>query len=229
MKQFLTQLERLSIMFKKYGFANVFLAFLLLICLCILAVTLINKDNVTAYFQEQKTTHEQGMQKRIEESSIIYKYLYQIQEKYNASAIAIGEFHNGNTNVSGLPFNFFSITYEYNSSAFVLNSGKTLAERYKGMNTSIFNSLSYVYKKGYMYGNLAYVDNFDRILYIKLKEEGSKFIYIVAFPNRNLGFLWLTFENEPDKSIQKNILDDVFRLSLDISPMLDYKTSNIKT
>ena len=222
---------------KKYGLSNVLLSVVIGLLLFI-SIQGGNTEKIIEYFkktEEVKTVnHDKGQELRSTTQAEIYNIIEKIGYKYRADRVFVGEYHNGDVNLNGMPFKYFGITYEA-----ILNPKSkisVIAEQYRDIPATLFRFVDYVYINRFFYGTIDQLSEMDKLLSFKLKENKAGYIFIVGIrstnsPHKDFGFFGMTFAEPLSEEMLKNIdskkeniIFDMRYAGVDIAKLLNFNS-----
>ena len=70
------------------------------------------KDAVQVEMEIQQKIHDYEMNMRLQNSSALNNLVIQLMYETNADRVLLAEYHNGSSNVAGIPFLKWSVTFE---------------------------------------------------------------------------------------------------------------------
>ena len=235
MKQLIHVFSSICALIKKYGISNVLLSIVIGLLLFMNIQGNQSKDLLNLFKQTEITkeaNHEKGQIQRANTQLEIYNIIEKIGYKYGADRVFIGEYHNGDINMDGLPFKYFGITYESILSHDI--NIKPISEQYKDVPATLFRFVDYIYKHRYFCGDLKNVFEVDKLLAFKLGDNFASYIFICGIRSsdnkKDLGFFGMTFSKNISKDKLENILEeknniifDMRYAGADISKLLNFE------
>ena len=202
---------------------------------CFFAVTgifILKKWAEKKLLKENKLEHDEKINKRLKITPEVKNVLKELLLHTHAWRAYVFEFHNGKTNLGGLPFLFMSCTYE------VL--GQTASSQIgarQNMPFTLFDSLitKIMHNEVVTVDTRNKADDFDMIIYETMKKRGTIILIgtkLLDEHKRVIGFLGIDYCDTPDTAIIKNdeialkgIEKIVFRDAQIISTLLNVKIS----
>ena len=152
------------------------LALLTTIALSIINYKDIIKIGYEIVTQVEDDQHTKLMQHRLEIDPEMNAMLKELCDKTGADAAFIFEFHNGSNNLSGLPFFYMDMTYEY-----IAADDKPLygVNAWKNIPIAGYPFITNYYKEGFFIGSVEDVEAQDKALKYKLLSQGTEKIGVM--------------------------------------------------
>lgn len=192
----------------EYIAKNSFLKLLdIVIKLCILAtiaLSIINYKEIIKMGYEivvdvADDNHQKLMEYRISIDDEMNNLLKEMCIETNAEAAFIFEFHNGSNNLSGLPFFYMDMTYEY-----VYSDNKPLygVSAWKNIPIAGYPFIGKHYKEGFFIGDVDEIDKEDKALKYKILSQGSSKIGVILMHGKKqpIGILGISTGTDFSKS-----------------------------
>lgn len=179
-------------------------------------------NNPTFLFEKYKewedTQHKEQLEMRLQNTNKINHLLDKALYKMDVDRIILLECHNGNMGIGGLPFAKATATFE------VLNEDTyPVAQQYQGVNLSLMPFASYLFEKGYWYGNTEYLKRIDKSLYHKIAGNGTEHFAacVIEGVDTPLAFMFVSFNHLEKNHDCKIIRENLRHLSLEIALLLE--------
>ena len=139
------------------------------------------KDAVNAELALQEQIHDYEMNLRMENSGRLNNVVMQLMYETNADRVLLAEYHNGSSNVSGIPFLKWSVTFE----AFRDEMGFGVANEYQQQQITLYPFITHIGEnylyRGFVETDLKAIDKSyayklmaNRVEYIIVNNKGSK-------------------------------------------------------
>ena len=107
-------------------------------------------DAVKVQMVIQQKIHDYEMSMRMRNASTLNSIVMQLMYETNADRVLLAEYHNGSSNVSGIPFLKWSVTFE----AFKDEIGFSVANDYQQQQITLYPFISHI-SENYLYrGNV---------------------------------------------------------------------------
>lgn len=153
------------------------LALLTAIALSIINYKDIIKIGYEIVTQVEDDQHTKLMQHRLEIDPEMNAMLKELCDKTGADAAFIFEFHNGSNNLSGLPFFYMDMTYEY-----IAADDKPLygVNAWKNIPIAGYPFITNYYKEGIFIGGVDDIETQDKALKYKLLSQGTEKIGVMV-------------------------------------------------
>ena len=140
----------------------------------------------------------------------------------DADRVFVFELHNGKKNISGLPFRYADMSYEF------ANREKGIDrcfKKYQDIPLNMYTYPNYLYKNKFFMGTSDDIEKIDYEFAKQLKEDGGEYVSI-AFLNgieEPLGFLGLSFHNMKNLPSNQLIEEKMRECAGKLSELLDLK------
>lgn len=172
-----------------------------------------------AYDRWKQITHTELFDLRMENAPKIQNLIDKLTFKVDASRTMVLELHNGSDGVGGLPFTKCSATYES------LNIGAhPVASQYQNQNMSLIPFATFIFDKGYWYGNTDELLQLDRALYHKMKSNNTEHLAacVIEGIDKPLAILIVSFEKIPDEAHNcDEIRENIRHIAMELSVFLE--------
>lgn len=172
-----------------------------------------------AYDRWKQITHTELFDLRMENAPKIQNLIDKLTFKVDASRTMVLELHNGSDGVGGLPFTKCSATYES------LNIGAhPVASQYQNQNMSLIPFATFIFDKGYWYGNTDELLQIDRALYHKMKSNNTEHLAacVIEGIDKPLAILIVSFEKIPDEAHNcDEIRENIRHIAMELSVFLE--------
>lgn len=203
----LNWIEKGLLIIKKYKFAEILKAFILLLTGAFVVYVCANparffdpliKTIIERYEATKNDDHYNLIERRVATSPIIQARCNELLYKVGASRVLFFELHNNTNNIGGLPFFFAS------SSCEALDDNTfPVADQYRDVKLSLFPFVTDLFSKRFWGGDVEDLKGIDKSLYYKLKSNDAEQVagIIVDGPDKPYGILIVTFtegKNIPD-------------------------------
>ena len=197
-------LEKVLEFTKRYSIWEILRTMLLVTIIYIFAQVLFNPEKTyEKYLEYINTRHNEKLELRMANSHQIQDELRMLRLETGAKRAVICELHNGQENVSGFPFMRISATYEATGGEY------SITDFYQNLQITNFPIFNLLYEEEIYCGSVLDLKDIDNKLYHKLMANEASYIHIEPIIGKDgtIGFLVLTFDNEPEnhKEIHKNI------------------------
>lgn len=223
-----TILSKMLGLIQKHGVWNIIKAFLLLLMFAIVMYSVTHVDDlVQKAFKEQSeeitNKHDAVMEHRSSIKPKIDLILKEALNELNADRVFVIEMHNGTNNLSGLPFVYCEMTYE------VCKPGiDRVDDEYGAVVLSRYTLPYYMSEHRYFVGSVDELETMDSKLAHRMKANGSAYLCVTNMygVNNYLGYVGIGFAEGSEVPPNEEMIDAVFKLSQQISTLLD--VSNIE-
>lgn len=224
-------IERLANVIHTYGMGTVMKAFLVVVAVIMLLMTVNALDNrrtvdeilnkteevIKDHFSQPDVDHTIGTMIRREVTPKINKTIVKMLYELEADRTCVIEMHNGKENPTSLPFDFCDMTYEE-------TRGKIpyIAEEYEDMNMSKFTFPEYLYNNRVFVGTIEELYSIDKKLAMRLELNNIQYIGVILIrTNVEIGFLMVSYTHPPTLSKEK-INNELTYYVQEIGTYLDY-------
>lgn len=213
-------LEKALKLVKEYGITRILTVALLTALLSSFFYFIFNPEKAfEIYTTWEQTRHKQLIELRMENAPKIQSKLDKLTYKVGASRAMILEMHNGNEGVGGLPFTKCTATYES------LNLGvHPVSHLYQSQNMSLMPFSTFLFDKGYWYGNVDEMMEIDKGLCYKMKSNNTEHFAacVIEGIDKPLAFLIVSFESRPDTVHDCNLVrENIRHVAMEVSVYLE--------
>jgi cell division protein FtsL len=138
------------------------------------------KDAVKAQLELQDKIHDYEMNLRMENSAALNNVVIQLLYATNADRVLLAEYHNGSSNVSGVPFLKWSVTFE----AFKDEMGFGVANEYQQQQITLYPFITHI-GENYLYRGYVETDlkEIDKSYAYKLMSHKIEYIIVSQIVN----------------------------------------------
>jgi hypothetical protein len=164
------------------------LTFLVVILILLCAVGVVasisaaktTKDTINAQLELQEKIHDYEMNLRMENSAALNNVVMELLYSTNADRVLLAEYHNGSSNVSGVPFLKWSVTFE----AFKDNMGFGVANDYQQQQITLYPFITHI-GENYLYRGYVETDlkGIDKSYAYKLMSHKIEYIIVSQIVN----------------------------------------------
>jgi hypothetical protein len=217
---YLGWLESALNLVKQYGITKILIVTFLISLISTYFYIIFNPEAAfDAYDRWRQITHTELFDLRMENAPKIQNLIDKLTFKVDASRTMVLELHNGSDGVGGLPFTKCSATYES------LNIGAhPVASQYQNQNMSLIPFATFIFDKGYWYGNTDELLQIDRALYHKMKSNNTEHFAacVIEGIDKPLAILIVSFEKMPDEAHNcEEIRENIRHISMELSVFLE--------
>jgi hypothetical protein len=217
---YLGWLESALNLVKQYGITKILIVTFLISLISTYFYIIFNPETAfDAYDRWRQITHTELFDLRMENAPKIQNLIDKLTFKVDASRTMVLELHNGSDGVGGLPFTKCSATYES------LNIGAhPVASQYQNQNMSLIPFATFIFDKGYWYGNTDELLQIDRALYHKMKSNNTEHFAacVIEGIDKPLAILIVSFEKMPDEAHNcEEIRENIRHISMELSVFLE--------
>ena len=152
-------------------------------------------DAVKIQLETQQKIHDYEMNMRLQNSSSLNNLVIQLMYETNADRVLLAEYHNGSSNVAGIPFLKWSVTFE----AFKDEMGFGVANEYQQQQITLYPFITHIGEnylyRGYVETDLKYI---DKSYAYKLMSHKIEYIIVSQIVNNKgskCGMLILEYTN----------------------------------
>lgn len=137
-------------------------------------------DAVKAQLALQEQIHDYEMNLRMENSAALNNVVMQLMYESNADRVLLAEYHNGSSNVSGVPFLKWSVTFE----SFTDNIGFGVANEYQQQQITLYPFITHI-GENYLYRGFVETDlkTIDKSYAYKLMSHKIEYIIVSQIVN----------------------------------------------
>jgi hypothetical protein len=152
-------------------------------------------DAVKAQLALQEQIHDYEMNLRMENSGRLNNVVMQLMYETNADRVLLAEYHNGSSNVAGIPFLKWSVTFE----AFRDEMGFGIANEYQQQQITLYPFITHI-GENYLYRGFVEKDlkAIDKSYAYKLMANKVEYIIVSQIVNNKgskCGMLILEYTN----------------------------------
>lgn len=152
-------------------------------------------DAVKAQLALQEQIHDYEMNLRMENSGRLNNVVMQLMYETNADRVLLAEYHNGSSNVAGIPFLKWSVTFE----AFRDEMGFGVANEYQQQQITLYPFITHI-GENYLYRGFVETDlkAIDKSYAYKLMSNKVEYIIVSQIVNNKgskCGMLILEYTN----------------------------------
>ena len=124
--------------------------------------------------------HDYEMNMRLKNSSALNNLVVQLMYETNADRVLLAEYHNGSSNVNGIPFLKWSVTFE----SFTDNMGFSVANDYQQQQITLYPFITHI-GENYLYRGFVEDDlkKIDRSYAYKLLSHGIEYLIVSQIVN----------------------------------------------
>ena len=137
-------------------------------------------DAVKAQLELQERIHDYEMNLRMENSAALNNVVMQLMYETKADRVLLAEYHNGSSNVSGVPFLKWSVTFE----SFTDNMGFGVANEYQQQQITLYPFITHI-GENYLYRGFVETDlkAIDKSYAYKLMSHKIEYIIVSQIVN----------------------------------------------
>ena len=137
-------------------------------------------DAVKTQLAIQKQIHDYEMNLRMENSAALNNVVMQLMYETKADRVLLAEYHNGSSNVSGVPFLKWSVTFE----AFTDNVGFGVANEYQQQQITLYPFITHI-GENYLYRGFVETElkSIDKSYAYKLMSHKIEYIIVSQIVN----------------------------------------------
>ena len=152
-------------------------------------------DAVKIQLETQQKIHDYEMNMRLQNSSSLNNLVIQLMYETNADRVLLAEYHNGSSNVAGIPFLKWSVTFE----AFKDEMGLGVANEYQQQQITLYPFITHI-GENYLYRGYVETDlkDIDKSYAYKLMSHKIEYIIVSQIVNNKgskCGMLILEYTN----------------------------------
>lgn len=173
-------LEGINKLIKRYGIPNVLVSFFMLVFMIFIGITYVKRDAIFDSYQYRLEKEFQLKERQLLEYRVgelnpqVQNILLKLLNRTNACRAFVFEMHNGVENTIGLPFAYFTMTYE----ELRMDYGEYISSEYTKVNLSKLKLSNYIAKKKHFVGNVDELKQIDDYLAHRFKRDNVDFIAI---------------------------------------------------
>ena len=137
-------------------------------------------DAMRAQLAIQEQIHDYEMNMRLQNSGALNSMVVQLMYETNADRVLLAEFHNGSSNVTGIPFLKWSVTFE----SFTDEMGFGVAHDYQQQQITLYPFITHI-GENYLYRGYVETDlkSIDRSYAYRLLSHGIEYIIVSQIVN----------------------------------------------
>jgi hypothetical protein len=152
-------------------------------------------DAVKVQLETQQKIHDYEMNMRLQNSSSLNNLVIQLMYETKADRVLLAEYHNGSSNVAGIPFLKWSVTFE----AFKDEMGFGVANEYQQQQITLYPFITHI-GENYLYRGYVETDlkDIDKSYAYKLMSHKIEYIIVSQIVNNKgnkCGMLILEYTN----------------------------------
>lgn len=222
----LTILEKVIELIEKHGLLRIFTAIFVIMAFFFVIYNSQNVNKIVdMVLKKQKVEHSEALEYRKKISHEIELILTKLLLDTGADRAFIIEMHNGNSNVSGLPFYYGEMTYEK-----VTSRTYHIDEDYSNLNLSRFPFIYYLEERNSWFGSIEDLSKIDERLSMRLKSNDVSYAFFESIQGIDtpIGFIGITYCNGHIPDINK--IDEIAKIvnvvSKKVSGELDMQKIN---
>ena len=138
------------------------------------------KDAVQVQLEWQQKIHDFEMDMRLKNSAALNSLVVQLMYETKADRVLLAEYHNGSSNVTGIPFLKWSVTFE----SFTDEVGFGVANDYQQQQITLYPFITHI-GENYLYRGFVDTDlkNIDKSYAYKLLSHGIEYIIVSQIVN----------------------------------------------
>lgn len=138
------------------------------------------KDAVQVEMEIQQQIHDYEMNMRLQNSSSLNNLVIQLMYETKADRVLLAEYHNGSSNVAGIPFLKWSVTFE----SFTDDMGFGVANDYQQQQITLYPFITHI-GENYLYRGYVETDlkSIDRSYAYRLLSNGIEYIIVSQIVN----------------------------------------------
>ena len=137
-------------------------------------------DAVELQLELQQRIHDYEMNMRLQNSGALNSMVVQLMYETNADRVLLAEFHNGSSNVTGIPFLKWSVTFE----SFTDEMGFGVAHDYQQQQITLYPFITHI-GENYLYRGYVETDlkSIDRSYAYRLLSHGIQYVIVSQIIN----------------------------------------------
>ena len=137
-------------------------------------------DAVEAQLEIQQQIHDYEMNMRLQNSAALNSLVVQLMYESNADRVLLAEYHNGSSNVSGIPFLKWSVTFE----SFRDEVGFSVANDYQQQQITLYPFITHI-GENYLYRGFVETElkEIDKSYAYKLLSHKIEYIIVSQIVN----------------------------------------------
>lgn len=221
-------LERILKMIKEYGAMRIVEAILLLSMFAGVMYITVNLDKIfERVFREQVDSIEKEQQDEHDRAVLSRRYIREDMnhilkaslDEFDADRAFVVEMHNGNNNMSGLPFIYGEMTYEVSD-----EDSYDIDEEYSSINLSRFDLCYYLMDHDIWIGTVDELDTIDKKMSYRLRANETKYLCLIGIHGveNDIGFYGFSYTRDVSDSIDRtSIVKGLLKNSQKAAALLD--------
>lgn len=137
-------------------------------------------DAIELQLEIQQKIHDYEMNMRLKNSGALNSMVVQLMYETNADRVLLAEFHNGSSNVTGIPFLKWSVTFE----SFTDEMGFGVAHDYQQQQITLYPFITHM-GENYLYRGYVDTDlkSIDRSYAYRLLSHGIQYVIVSQIIN----------------------------------------------
>lgn len=137
-------------------------------------------DAIELQLEIQQKIHDYEMNMRLKNSGALNSMVVQLMYETNADRVLLAEFHNGSSNVTGIPFLKWSVTFE----SFTDKMGFGVAHDYQQQQITLYPFITHI-GENYLYRGYVDTDlkSIDRSYAYRLLSHGIQYVIVSQIIN----------------------------------------------
>ena len=137
-------------------------------------------EAVKVQLETQQKIHDYEMNMRLQNSSSLNNLVIQLMYETNADRVLLAEYHNGSSNVAGIPFLKWSVTFE----AFKDEMGFGVANEYQQQQITLYPFITHI-GENYLYRGYVETDlkEIDKSYAYKLMSHKIEYVIVSQIVN----------------------------------------------
>ena len=138
------------------------------------------KDAVQVQLEWQQKIHDFEMDMRLKNSAALNNLVIQLMYESKADRVLLAEYHNGSSNISGIPFLKWSVTFE----SFTDNVGFGVANDYQQQQITLYPFITHI-GENYLYRGYVETElkKIDKSYAYRLLSHGIEYIIVSQIVN----------------------------------------------
>lgn len=206
----------------KYGFFKLIKYMIILVMSSMIIYLMMNPGYIFEKLEQYKTDqHNELIEKRIKADYKIKTLLNDMIVELHCDRAFIFEFHNGTSNINGLPFFYADCSYEQYKDGLY-----PIIDDYQNVRLSQYDFLPILYKRGYWYGTIDELIQLDKKFGYRLKSNDVHYIALIIIRgvDSKIGVLGLTYTGSNIPNNLELVGQTIRNKELDVAILL----SNLK-
>ena len=139
-----------------------------------------SSDAIKTQLEIQQKLHDYEMNMRLQNSAALNSLVVQLMYETKADRVLLAEYHNGSSNVSGIPFLKWSVTFE----SFTDEMGYSVANDYQQQQITLYPFITHI-GENYLYRGFVETDlkDIDKSYAYKLLSHKIEYIIVSQIVN----------------------------------------------